>query len=561
MRWISDRGITATVVALAAAPLFFYGLGAQPLWQDEAHTALLGRHTLRWGLPYVGTGAESASALAGKDAGWGGVFLHIPPMQSYLAALSFGLFGESAWAARLPFALCGWLCVLLLPWALGGRVDRVTAIWSQLVLATHVPFLLHMRQCRYYAPAAVLSLVAFGLARRLVERRDGVGTNRRMALALAATLVALTLTYEFAWAAAAATVAFACGWSTLRSRSLRPAIGCGTAVAVSSLAAAGWLWLASSAPSRQAGPGTNVNPHFPQFPWYYLGVLNGYGVPLLWLLFLCLPLGVAATLRSRWRGGRETVDQQLALWELVVLGFMQTLVLSVVCTYTRNGFPRYIVPAFPAAVAAAVALVRLAGSLAQRSTAWQQLVTAGACLVMASGQWSFRASTVASFWPWEQWLEAHTGVTWSRRNDVHLLSYLRELQKPPQGPVAACLRFLNQAARPGETLVAEYSEKPLKFHTPLAVYGGETGAYPDRPPDWIWVRPFLRLWGEVAQTRSWLTANVDLSQYDRIVLRGVYDSLWENRPHPEWHVFSDEYRAIFPHTRPMLILYRRRPEP
>ncbi len=542
--------LASLVVALAASPLYFCGLGDVPLWQDEGHTALLGRHTLRSGLPYVGHGADSASALAGKDAGMGGLFLHIPPLQAYLVAASFGLFGESAWAARLPFALCGWLCVLLVPWALRGNADGQAAFWSQVAVALHVPFLLHMRQCRYYAAAALLSLVVFGLALRLGDGR----ARRRHAVALAAALSLLVLTYEFAWAAAAAVAFLSVAYGGFRHRSWRAAVGPMAAIVLSGLVAVAWLWLAATAPSRHHGPGSNVNPNFPEFPWYYLGVINGYGVPILWLSVLLVP-AIAVTIRSWTR--RDHVWARLrGLWRIALLGTVQTAALCVVCMYTRNGFPRYVVPVFPVAIMAAVALVRIALRVAGPA---ELIAMTAAGVVLASGQWSFRTSgNTATFWPWERWLEARTGVTWSRRNEVHLGSFIKELRQPPTGPVAACVRFLTRVAEPGEILVAEYSEKPLKFHTKLRVYGGETGAYPNEPPDWIWVRPFLRLWGEVQQTRHWITTHVDLSKYDRIVIRGVFDSLWENRPHPEWHVFEDSYRAKFPHTRPSLILYRRR---
>ena len=551
------RRISLLLVPLIVAPLYFWRLDATVLWQDEAHTALLARHVLRRGLPFVGQGAESASALAGLDAGWHDLFLHIPPLQSYLCAVGLALAGETPWAARLPFALCGWLCVVLLPWASGPRSDRATVLWAQIVLGTHVPFLLHVRQCRYYAPAALLSLVALGAAQSLAARQDRPWQRNAMLLAVSLSLLALS--FEFAWAAATATIALLLlGAAISRSRrSWRSLIAAAAALGCSAAIALAWLALAATAPSRQGGPGSNVNPHFPAFPWYYLGVLNGYVIPVLWLAALAMVI-VLLSLARLVQGRRSRLRAAGQSAQTAVVGIVFTLLLAEACMYTRNGFPRYIVPAFPMAVLGAVALVRCATCVALSAGRRRRIALALAALVMASGQWSFRAGTVRTWLPWEAWLEQRTGVTWSRRNAVQLVSYLTELLHPPRGPVAACVQFLNEYAQPGETIVAEYSEKPLKFHTQLRVYGGETGQFPDEPPQWIWVRPFLRLWGEVEQTRRWLATHVDLSQYDRVVVRGVYDSLWENRPHPEWHVFQDEYRRLFPHTRPYLLLYRRR---
>ena len=63
--------LTVALIALLSLPLFFYGLGDTYLWQDEAQTALLGRSVLAHGVPMVGHGAESLSAVEGRDAGIG----------------------------------------------------------------------------------------------------------------------------------------------------------------------------------------------------------------------------------------------------------------------------------------------------------------------------------------------------------------------------------------------------------------------------------------------------------------------------------------------------------
>ena len=59
------------LLTLLSAPLFLAGLGNTYLWQDEAQTALLARSVLKYGVPMVGQGAESLSAVMGTDAGVG----------------------------------------------------------------------------------------------------------------------------------------------------------------------------------------------------------------------------------------------------------------------------------------------------------------------------------------------------------------------------------------------------------------------------------------------------------------------------------------------------------
>jgi len=555
------RTIQWLFVPLLVMPLYFYGLGDTYLWQDEAHTALLGRHTVRYGLPMVGEGHESASALSGDDAGAGGVFLHIPPLQAYACAASFVIFGESSWSARLPFALAGWLCVLLLPWACGSGVPPGAKLWAQLVLGLHVPFLLHVRQCRYYGLAALLAVLALGAGLRIFEGGTRSGRSPGLVILLTLSLVGLGLTFEFPWAAAMGTLALALLTVLLQRglSQLKAYRGFVAALVISFLVELAWVTLASTAPSRQRAPGSNFNPDFPDVPWYYFGFLNGYGVPVFWSLALAavwLTLGGFRRLLARSRGAQGRTAATIGLTWAGYYGLF-VLLSCVACTFTRNAFPRYIVPALPGAVLATVLLLhRVATSLPAGML--RVLLIAVLVLVTASGQWSFRVNRRAPLWPWEGWIESRTGVPWSRRNEVNLVSYLRELTHPPRGPVAAVVEYLSGHARPGDSIVAEYSEKPLKFHTRLKVYGGETGEYPPEPPEWIWIRPFRRLWREVKETREWIQSHTDPEEYEEIILPGVVDSQWENRPHPKWHVFEDKYRILYPHSRPYTILLRKR---
>ena len=142
---VFDRVIV--LIAALSLPLFVYGIGNTYLWQDEAQTALLGRSVLRHGVPMVGTGTDSLSAHTGEDAGLNGIYFQISWLQAYVVAASFRLFGESSWAARIPFALAGWLCGPLVAWVVthaGGT--RQAARIAALLTATNTAFLVCSRQ-------------------------------------------------------------------------------------------------------------------------------------------------------------------------------------------------------------------------------------------------------------------------------------------------------------------------------------------------------------------------------------------------------------------------------
>src|SRR3990167_2223653 len=130
----------------------FFNLQKPCFWQDEAETALVAKTVLQYGVPKVTDGFNSYYQGPGKlGAAWGGVWAWTPWLQFYLAAFSIKLFGVSELAGRLPFALFGFITLLLL-YSFSCRIfDRRTAFISFVLLAFCVPFILYVRQCRYYA--------------------------------------------------------------------------------------------------------------------------------------------------------------------------------------------------------------------------------------------------------------------------------------------------------------------------------------------------------------------------------------------------------------------------
>jgi 4-amino-4-deoxy-L-arabinose transferase-like glycosyltransferase len=75
-----------------------------------------------------------------------------PWVQYYVTAASFFVFGQNTFAARFPFALAGWMSILLAYFI----VWKVKANWraafsAAVLLVFSVQFLLYSRQSRYYA--------------------------------------------------------------------------------------------------------------------------------------------------------------------------------------------------------------------------------------------------------------------------------------------------------------------------------------------------------------------------------------------------------------------------
>jgi len=184
------KTISRFFLVLAACALFFR-LGQPALWQDEAETALLGKSVLRHGLPRVVLGENLITgqpSLQKHESNKAGVWIWNTWLPYYLSAASFAVFGETTWAARLPFALSGLLAFLLAfrlfqHWAKG---DEQTAALACLLLTCNVPWLLFLRQCRYYGLIAAGTLAAV-LSYRLMLKKNPWGPA-----ALAASLLFLS---------------------------------------------------------------------------------------------------------------------------------------------------------------------------------------------------------------------------------------------------------------------------------------------------------------------------------------------------------------------------------
>jgi 4-amino-4-deoxy-L-arabinose transferase-like glycosyltransferase len=186
--WVEVAGL-ALLLAIAAVFLFD-NLRAKYLWQDEAATAELAMRLMRFGKPlgYDGVNLITMDYVAAdeyanlekctgaaepaiqyfihrgdfrRDTAWTG-----QPWGSFvIAGVSLKLFGKATIPARAPFAAAAFLTVILLYWFVRQQFrDRLLAWLAAAILVTNVYWVIHSRQCRYYAPSSLfllLTLIAF----------------------------------------------------------------------------------------------------------------------------------------------------------------------------------------------------------------------------------------------------------------------------------------------------------------------------------------------------------------------------------------------------------------
>jgi 4-amino-4-deoxy-L-arabinose transferase-like glycosyltransferase len=428
------------LLALTAlsATLLLANLGNRYLWQDEAQTALLARTILEHGIPLGTDGTNSFSQELGVEIGPDGVWRWHTWLSFYAVAASFALLGESAFAARLPFALLGVGSVLLC-WALARELwrDRVAAAAAAGLLALSVPFLILARQSRWYALAAFLALAGL-VAYTRIQR----GGRRWTFVLLAAALLLFHTHYLYS----AVLLGSCCLHALLFEREkLGPTLAAAAATSALSLP---WLvWLSGVELSQDySGRLVNVSESLSYLRIFSSDLVHVFLADGLWLL--ALPL---LALR-RIRRGEPVLPVGEGAWSGVALVTLHAgLGIALLATLSPGTYLRYLTPLVPPLFA----LVGLAvGGLAR---AWPAVAAAGVLAWVLTGP---------------------------------LDDFVHELTHDYDGPIEGIVRFLNEHARPGDTVAMVYGDLPVKFYTRLRVIGGLTGGDIEaaRGAEWIVLR-------------------------------------------------------------------------
>jgi 4-amino-4-deoxy-L-arabinose transferase-like glycosyltransferase len=341
MRMKLEAGGLAAVTLLAAA-LFFTGLGASPLWdEDETRFGAVAREMRRsgdWIVP------RDNGALADKPAG---LF--------WVIAAGFALGGETPASARFGSAVAG-VASVVLTWMLGHRLyGQRTAFWGAVATATSLLVVVEARAAT--ADAALLAVITgmLWLAVRVWWRSGefaaavlpwrtaaalGVLSGAGILLkGLVAVVVPLFAWAVFlVWAAPAGSVPGwpARWWAAWRAGRFLTIGAVAILVAAPWHIAVGWMtggeWLELFCGKHHFGRAVRVmeghgGVPFLQIPWLFAGMFP-------WSAFL--PLALWRTVRAAAHGA--AVAKLLVTWSAVwVLLF----------SLTATQLPNYVLPAYP----------------------------------------------------------------------------------------------------------------------------------------------------------------------------------------------------------------------
>jgi len=316
-----------SILVLLFGIAFFQTLGRMPLMEpDEGRYAEIPREMLERGdfitpcLNYV-------------------KYFEKPPLHYWLNALSFSIFGQNEFAARLPGALMGLLAVLLVYHTGRKLFCRRAGLLAALILGTSTGFLLQARidfidltlTCTLSA-----SLSFFLLASREGEPRKDLYYHLFYLCAALALLSKGLIAIVFPCAIIFCYILITRRWRLLRE--IHPMTG----IPLFLLAGAPWF-IAVSLRNPEFARFFFIHEHFERFLtkvhgrykpfWYFIPVLAGTMLP--WSFFI--PSGFRGVWKERLSPSGES-RLFLALWALVVFLFFSA---------SDSKLVPYILPVFP----------------------------------------------------------------------------------------------------------------------------------------------------------------------------------------------------------------------
>ena len=472
------------VIALPYAALFglafyllFCNLDGRLLWGDEAETALLAKNVLRFGIPKTVDGVNHITELGNfRDENTGHIWTWTPWLQEYVTAASYLVLGETTWSSRAPFAAIAWLSVVLLALVV-YRIyrDHRIAFASSVLLVTCEVFLLHARQCRYYAITVLAEVI-------LIHGGSQLLSGRKSGTWLLALGLILQFYTNYIVAVANMPLLIALGWSVHKERPKLAQL----LIAFGIFATASAPWVIYARPWRQLA--VLVHENLGSKFLYYVTEWHFHFVP--WIFLLLPGIGLLA----KFFGSKsQATSKRVTQFEYSLLVGLGGYFAILLVPPTEL---RYLLPLLPVG-----------------------------CLLCAA--WTFRyirwpivaASVIA--------LQATSnlfavGMTFGAARQHHwrapVMEYIASLHGRYRNRFTDVLDAFSKNAHAGESVWVADPEFPLIFYTGVKIIDARLGV-PEMWPDWILAESAS---GVVTQ-RPLHVPNAAMPSYETITL-SVHDS-------------------------------------
>jgi len=510
--------ILLSILLTLSLVLIFKNLSNNYLWQDEAESAVYGRNIIKYGYPRAFDGRNLLRAyLATFGKNYQCTF-H-PWLYFYPISLSHIILGESTLSSRLPFAVYGFLSIVIL-FFLAKRLFKKDsiALLSVLFVSTSIPFILHVRQCRYYALQIFLVLSIFYIYLNVLQKKA------RYLWLLGILLTALYYTNHGNFIPVFGTIFVHFSLAGREKVSWKHFIFMCIAVLLSALP---WVIYSPISPSYLAALKFGV---FKKNFGFQIRVLNKYIFPLFFFAALYLFRSIK---NKNWKIHIEGEEKEGLKLILLLLGIN-------ICFYTivEQRTIRYYVHLFPFLyILQAWIFVRF---LSKRKILCAILMILIIFTNIFHNSLPYLLEAGMPFKGPEKRKELVKEV------DFYLLEYIYEITHDYDGPVEGTVKFLKQHAKPGDTVKIAYSDASLIFYLPHLKIENDHFFNDKNFPDWIvwrdyWINEYKGHYEDYAH--QWK------SKYDEQYVQKIKntyiaheipypDIIWENRADDlEYHKF------------------------
>jgi Dolichyl-phosphate-mannose-protein mannosyltransferase len=563
------RHWSLAVVAIVGAVLIFTNLGSDYLWEDEGDTAALASNILKFGVPKAWDGGAFLDSDHGARLNRDLVMVTHPWIQYYLTAASFLVFGENTFAARIPFAIAGWMSILfvyLFVWRLFG--NRLTAFSAAALLVFSVQFLLYAKQCRYCALNMLLVVWLFWTFFKMNSARDCV------VFILASVSLFHTHPYGIAPVVALGALSLIYRPFVIQRRWIlfaTPAIALLTLpwLALSSLSSSGSALNTTAAQS--AGEfiercaqafieSTSVTPLIGSIILFLIAALS-----IRWKRKDTIDAAPSDSASAEPQAGTrffETNEMSLVLSALVTIVFYA---LATAITQSSDSLwlagMRYASAVLPlAAMVAALAIVKVSRTSVLFSILL--LLVFGLTKLAQLTPWvAGNPSGLIHFGKYSVGAHVPAKIV-DRFLGTGLMAYTHDLWRENPGTVAKSCKFLRENAKPGDVLIVNYGMEPTYFYTRLPQAMGILPEYPVYQrarelglPERVFGVDHARwiVWRSAWETGPGYAINDVLRELTerggRITsVMEMEETVWENREDIHFHRFSDG-SYLFPRTQ------------
>jgi 4-amino-4-deoxy-L-arabinose transferase-like glycosyltransferase len=514
--------------------LIFTGLDDNVLQVDEGADTFISTTILKYGYPKHSD--EEHYTMPEGDA-FGGIFLYRTWVPYYLQSASLLLFGESTFAARLPFAILG----VLSTWSFYSFTLRWTrrktiAFLASLLLATSVPALLYFRTARYVGIPILLTPILLKFYITIFDKEKW----NPFPLTLVAIIYFHTMYVEFAGLIIGMLIHLYVYRNRVTATNLSKVKGSAIITAVFCLP---WLAtlpiLINKISDFYTSASTLVDNSLWRFPKHFFAFLfqiNNYFFPLILAPFLLL------------------VSLKRQQFQVSLMLFCS---LSILITASLHSIPlmQYISACIPLFF---ILLAMVVCSLFEKSAAWLSIISLALILT--------NLLHIAPLLPLKQlsthYAEKLTTTDYSKNvnktflREIKLRSvfylYGQELIHPYQGPLDELVRFFETHGKKGETCYIDNEAEALSLLTDLKmIHDKDLGL--TNPPDWIVLRgnqrnPFLNKAN--LRIKKIINTIVSTHNYEKVILNAPVKRI-NNSYDIQIHLFHS------PSSTDKVIVYRR----